>query len=88
MSGYCYLTRGWDNSILPLPLSALAPILSYPTELLFYDNNNNKVQLNKLPQTTIIFIIIDGTIRFNNAKIQTHALGSICVRRDDIRMPH
>ena len=33
---------------------ALAPILSYPTELLFYDNNNNKVQLNKLPQTTII----------------------------------
>jgi len=101
MSGYCYLTRGWDNSILPLPLSALAPILSYPTELLFYDNNNNKVQLNKLPdnnnnkvqlnklpKTTIIFIIIDGTIRFNNAKIQTHALGSICVRRDDIRMPH
>jgi len=29
-------------------------MLSYPTELLFYDNNNNKVQLNKLPQTTII----------------------------------
>jgi len=74
MPGYCYLTRGWDISILPLPLSALAPMLSYPTELLFYDNNNNKVQLNKLPQTTIIFRIIDGTIRFNNAKIQTHAL--------------
>ena len=44
-----------------------------------------KVQLNKLPQTTmIIFRIIVGTIRFNNAKIQTHALGSMCVRRDGI----
>jgi len=32
-----------------------------------------KGPLNKLPQTTIIFKIIDGTIRFNNAKIQTHA---------------
>jgi len=36
-----------------------------------------KVQLNKLPQTTITFRIIDGTI-------QTHTLGSICVRRDGI----
>jgi len=36
------------------------------------------VQLNKLPQTTIIFRIIDCTIRFNNAKIQTHPFGSIC----------
>jgi len=43
-----------------------------------------KVQLNKLHQTTIIFRIIDGTIRFNNDRIQTHALGSICVRRDGI----
>jgi len=43
-----------------------------------------KVQLNKLPQTTIIFRIIDGTKRFNNVNIQTHALGSICVRRDGI----
>ena len=42
------------------------------------------VQLNKLSQTTIIFGIIGGTIRFNNAKIQTHTLGSICVRRDGI----
>ena len=42
------------------------------------------VQLNKLPQTNIIFRIIDGTIRFNNAIIQTHALGSVCVRRDGI----
>ena len=41
------------------------------------------VQLNKLPQTTIIIIIIDGTIRFIKAKIQTDALGSICVRRKD-----
>ena len=40
-------------------------MLSYPTELLFYDNNDVKVQLNKLPQTTIILRIIDGTIRFN-----------------------
>ena len=59
-------------------------MLSYPTELRFYDNNNKKVQLNKLPQTTIIFRIIDSTIRFNNAKIQKHALGSIYVRRDGI----
>jgi len=29
------------------------------------------VQLNKLPQTTIIFRIIDGTIRFNDVNIQT-----------------
>ena len=43
-----------------------------------------QVQLNKLPQTIIIFRIIDGTIRFNNAKIQTHALGSIRVCRDGI----
>ena len=39
--------------------------LSYPTELLFYDTTTKKVQ------TIIIFRIIDGTIRFNNAKIQT-----------------
>jgi len=58
-------------------------VISYSTEQAFYDNNK-KVQLNKLPQTTIIFRIIDGTIRFNNAKIQTHALGSICGRRDGI----
>jgi len=43
-----------------------------------------QVQLKKLPQTTIIFIIIDGTIRFNNIKIQTRVLGLICVRRDGI----
>ena len=62
---------------------ALALMLSYPTELLFM-TTTKQVQLKKLPQTTIIFIIIDGTIRFNNIKIQTHALGSICVRRDGI----
>jgi len=43
-----------------------------------------KVQHNELPQTTIIFRIIDGTIRLNNAKIQTHPLCSICVRCDGI----
>ena len=43
---------------------------------------NNK--LNKLHQTIIIFRIPDGTIPFNNARIQTHALGAICVRRDGI----
>ena len=42
------------------------------------------VQLNKLPQTTIIFRIIAGTKRFNNEKIQRHALGSIYVRRAGI----
>jgi len=41
-----------------------------------------QVQLHKLTQTTIIVRTIDGTIRFNNAKIQTHALDSICVRCD------
>jgi len=59
-------------------------MLSYPTELLFMTTITTHVQLNKLSQTTIILRIIDGTIRFNNAEIQTHALGSICVRRDGI----
>ena len=68
-------SRGGISLSYPPPLLRL---LSYPTKLLFNDNNNKKVQLNKLPQTTIIFRIIDGTIRLNNAKIQTHALGSIC----------
>mgnify|MGYP007091342417 CR=1 FL=1 len=43
-----------------------------------------QVQLNKLLKTTIVLRIIDGTIRFYNAKIQTHSLGSIHVRRDGI----
>ena len=77
MPGNCYLTPGCDISVLhPLPHHpiALAPMLSYPTELLLYDNNNNnnKVLLNKLPQTIIIFRVIDNTIRFNNAKIKKH----------------
>ena len=87
MPGYCYVTLGWDISILHPPI-ALAPMLSYLTELLFMTTTTTtttkQVQLNKLPQTTIIFRIIDGTIRFNNAKIQTHALGSIRVCRDGI----
>ena len=68
----------WDIFILHPPHCACANvILPYQTK---------KVQLNKLPQTTmIIFRIIVGTIRFNNAKIQTHALGSMCVRRDGIK---
>ena len=75
-----------DISILhpPPPPIGLAPMLSYPNELLFKTTTTatTKVQPNKLPQTTFIFRIIDGTKRFNNAKIQTHALGSICVRCD------
>ena len=59
--------------LYPPPPIVLAPMLSYLTELLFMTTTTTKqVQLNKLPQTTIIFRIIDGTIRFNNAKIQTH----------------
>ena len=87
MPGYCYLTRGGislSSFPPPTPPIALVQMLSYSTEQLFYDNNNNKVQLNKLPQTNIIFRIIDGTIRFNNDNIQTHPLGSICIRRDGI----
>ena len=81
MPGYCYLTPGCDISILhPSPI-ALAQMLSYPTELHFYDNNYSKNQPIKLHHTTIICRIIDGTRRFNNSKIQSHALGSICVRR-------
>ena len=64
----------------PTPI-ALAPMLFYPIELLFMTTT---AQLNKLPQTTIKFIIIDGIIRFNNHKIQTHALCSICVCHDGI----
>jgi len=66
------------------PPIAPAPMLSYPTERFFMATTTKNVQLNKPQHTTIIFRIIDGTIRLNNAKIQTHALGSICVRRDGI----
>jgi len=73
MPGYCYLNP-------PSPI-ALAPMLSYPTYtiLLLKTTTTTKVKLNKLTQTTLLIRIIDGTIGFNNAKIQTHALGSICV---------
>jgi len=40
MPGYCYLTPVWDISI-PHPSFALASMLSYPTELLFYDNKSS-----------------------------------------------
>jgi len=57
MPGYCYLTLGWDISIFHHPPSLRCAcanvILPYPT--IFYDNNNKKGSLNKLPQTTIIF---------------------------------
>jgi len=43
-----------------------------------------EVLLNKLHQTTIILRTIDGTIRFNNAKVQIHPLDSICVLRGGI----
>ena len=57
----------------------------YPTlPNYFFITTTLTAQLNKLPLTTIIFIIIDGIIRFNNHKIQTHALGSICIRRGSI----
>jgi len=69
-----------DGITLSFTPVALAPMLSYPTELLFMTTSTTTVQVNKLPLTTIIFRIIDGTIRFYNDKIQTHALGSICHR--------
>ena len=75
MSGYCYLTPRWDNSILHPCCACANVILPYRTH--FYDNINNN---SSGQQTTIIFRIIEGTIRFNNDKIQTHALGSICHR--------
>ena len=77
MLGYCYLTRGLDNSIL---------YPCYPTlpNYFFMTTSTTTAQLNKLPLTTIILRIINGTIRFNNDKIQTQALGSICIRRNGI----
>ena len=79
MPEYCYLTRGG------ISLSSTPPHCACANVILPYQTK--KVQLNKLPQTTmIIFRIIVGTIRFNNAKIQTHALGSMCVRRDSIKL--
>ena len=58
MPGSCYLTPVWDISILysipPPPPIALAPMLSYPTELLFMTTTTTTVQLKKLSQTTII----------------------------------
>jgi len=87
-------TPCWDTAILPrggISLSSTTPQTllrlgqCYPTlPNHFFMTTTTKVQPNKLPQTTIKFRIIDGTIRFNNTKIQTHALGSICVRRDSI----
>ena len=74
MPGYCYLTPGLDIYISPLSRLRQCNYFFMTT------TTTTKVQLNELPQTTIIFRIIEGTIRFNNAKIQTHALGSICVR--------
>ena len=78
MLGYCYLTPGWDISILPPPYCVCANV--YPTlpNYFFMTTTTTKVQLNKLPQTTIIFRIIDDTICLNNHKIQTHALGLMC----------
>ena len=68
MLGYCYLTRGWDNSIIHPCCTCANVILPYRTS--FYDNNNNN---NSTAQgTTIIFRILTGTIRFDNDKIQTH----------------
>ena len=55
--------------------------LCHPTIPIYFfmTTTTKKGPLNKLPQTTIIL-----TISFNNTKIQTHALGSICVHRDSI----
>ena len=55
-----------DTAISPgvgylYPPPPIEPMLYYPTELLLRTTTTN-VQLNKLPQTTIIFRIIDGTI--------------------------
>ena len=52
---------------------ALTPMLS---NYLFMIITPTIAQLNKLHLTTIIIRIIDGTLRFYNDKIQTHALGS------------
>ena len=69
----------WDISILH-PLLRLREC--YPTLPNYFFMTTTTT---KLPQTTITFRKIDSTLRFNNAKIQTHALGSICVRRDRAR---
>ena len=82
MPGYCYLNPGILHPHPLLRLRQCYPTL--PNYFFMTTTTTTKLQLNKLPQTTIIFGIIDGTIRFNNAKIQTQALGSICVRRDRI----
>ena len=85
MPGHCNLTPVWDISILH-PLLHLHQC--YPTLTNYFfmatTTTTTKVQLNKLPKNTIIFRILDCTIRFNNAKILTHALGSICVCCDGI----
>ena len=71
------LSHSGVGYLYPPPLSnALVGILSYPM--------TKEVLLNKLHQTTIILRTIDGTIRFNNAKVQIHPLDSICVLRGGI----
>ena len=75
---------GISLSSTPTPPYCVCANVILPYQTTFLWQQQKKVQLNKLPQTAIMFKIIDGTILFNNAKIQIHALGSICVRRDSI----
>ena len=66
-TGYGYLTPGWDIFILHSS-QLLRLRQSYTTLSNFLRQQQQQIQLSKLPQTTIIFRIIDGTIRFNNVK--------------------
>jgi len=42
--------KGKGRIIYPPPPIALAPMLFYPTELLFYENNNKQVSLINYPK--------------------------------------
>jgi len=61
-------------------------IISYIAFGIYFLTHHAGILLSLLSHPRWDISIIDGTIRFNNAKIQTqtHALGSICVRRDGI----
>ena len=84
MPGYCFLTHhaGILLSYTPCRDTAISSRVGYlsPTPYCACANVILPYRITFYCKTTTK--IIDGTMRFNNAKIQTHALGSICVRCD------
>ena len=73
-------TQRWLKLIILHPV-ALAPMLSYPTELLFWQQQQQYSWINYPFETTIIYRIIDGTLRLNHHTIQHTHLVNMCPSR-------